>query len=186
MIRPGRRVALLQAVVEAGGQEVLHARGWRLAIPDGGVPAVTPGPPPPPIPAEHPLGTFPGGHMTGYLHHIDWRYVGAGGFDVPGPAVVWARPKIPLIPGEELSPMCRALLLADSGSGVSSTLDPVKFLFINTDLTVILPRDPVGDWLLLDSVSTIGEQGTGLAETALSDVHARCGTAVQTLLVAPR
>jgi hypothetical protein len=186
MVRPGRRVALLQAVVEADGQEVLHARGWRLAIPDGGVPAVTPGPPPPPIPAEHPLGTFPGGHMTGYLHHIDWRYVGAGGFDVPGPAVVWARPKIPLIPGEELSPMCRALLLADSGSGVSSTLDPVKFLFINTDLTVILPRDPVGDWLLLDSVSTIGEQGTGLAETALSDVHARCGTAVQTLLVAPR
>ena len=62
----------------------------------------------------------------------------------------------------------------------------MKFLFINTDLTVILPRDPVGDWLLLDSVSTIGERGTGLAETTLSDVHARCGIAVQTLLVAPR
>jgi hypothetical protein len=186
MVRPGRRVALLEAVVEADGQEVLHARGWRLAIPDGGVPAITPGRPPPPIPAEHPLPTFPGGHMTGYLHHIDWRYVGVGGFDVPGPAVVWARPTIPLIPGEELSPMCRALLLADSGSGVSSTLDPVKFLFINTDLTVILPRDPVGEWLLLDAVSMIGEQGTGLAETTLSDVHARCGAAVQTLLVAPR
>jgi hypothetical protein len=186
MVRPGRRVALLEAVLEADGQEVLHARGWRLAIPDGEVPGIGADPAPPPIPAEHPLPTFPGGHMTGYLHHIDWRYVGAGGFDVPGPALVWARPKIPLIPGEELSPMCRALLLADSGSGVSSALDPVKFLFINTDLTVILPRDPVGEWLLLDAVSTIGEQGTGLAETTLSDVHARCGTAVQTLLVAPR
>jgi Acyl-CoA thioesterase N-terminal domain/Acyl-CoA thioesterase C-terminal domain len=185
-VRPGRRVALLEAVLEADGQEVLHARGWRLAIPDGGVPAVTPGPAPPPIPAEHPLPAFPGGHMTGYLRNIDWRYIGGGGFDVPGPATVWARPKIPLIPGEEPSPMCRALLLADSGSGVSSTLDPVKFLFINTDLTVILPRDPAGEWLLLDAVSTIGERGTGLAETALSDVHARCGTAVQTLLVAPR
>ena len=186
MVRPGRRVALLEAVLEADGQEVLHARGWRLAIPDGEVPGIGAGPAPPPIPAEHPLPAFPGGHMTGYLQNIDWRYVGAGGFDLPGPAVVWARPKIPLIPGEELSPMCRALLLGDSGSGVSSALDPVKFLFINTDLTVILPRDPVGEWLLLDSVSTIGERGTGLAETTLSDAHARCGTAVQTLLVAPR
>jgi Thioesterase-like superfamily len=186
MVRPGRRVALLEAVVEADGQEVLHARGWRLAIPGGEVPAIGAGPAPPPIPAEHPLPAFPGGHMTGYLHSIDWRYVGGGGFDTPGPAVVWARSKIPLVPDEELSPMCRALLLADSGSGVSSTLDPVTFLFINTDLTVVLARDPIGEWLLLDAVSTIGAQGTGLAETTLSDVHARCGTALQTLLVAPR
>jgi hypothetical protein len=185
-VRPGRRVALLEAVLEAGGQEVLHARGWRLAIPDGEVPVIAAASAPPPIPAEHPLPAFPGGHMTGYLHAIDWRYVAGGGFDTPGPAVVWARPKIPLIPDEQPSPMCRALLLADSGSGVSATLDPVKFLFINVDLTVILPRDPVGEWLLLDAVSTIGEQGTGLAETTLSDVHARCGTALQTLLVAPR
>jgi hypothetical protein len=185
-VRPGRRVALLEAVLEAGGQEVLHARGWRLAIPQGDVPIVADGPAPPDIPAEQPPTNFPGGHMAGYLENIDWRYIGAGGFDVPGPAVVWARSVIPLLPDEELSPVCRALLLADSGSGVSSTLDPVKFLFINTDLTVILPRDPVGEWLLLDSVSTIGEQGTGLAETKLSDVYAGCGTAVQTLLVAPR
>ncbi len=186
MVRPGRRVALLEAILEVDGQEVMHARGWRLAIPDGEVPAIAAGSAPPPIPAEHPLPTFPGGHMTGYLHAIDWRYVAGGGFDVSGPAVVWARPKIPLIPDEEPSPMCRALLLADSGSGVSATLDPMKFLFINVDITVILLRDPVGEWLLLDAVSTIGERGTGLAETTLSDVHARCGTAVQTLLVAPR
>ena len=82
--------------------------------------------------------------------------------------------------------MCRALLLADSGSGVSAALDPVRFLFINVDLTVILPRDPEGEWLLLDAVTTIGGVGTGLAETAVSDVRGRCGTAIQTLLVASR
>ncbi len=185
-VRPGRRVALVEAVLEADGQEVVHARGWRLAIPDGRVPVIGQGSAPPPIPAEHPLPTFPGGHMTGYLRAIDWRYVAGGGFDVPGPAVVWARPKLPLLPEEELSPMCRALLLADSGSGVSATLDPVKFLFINVDLTVILPRDPVGEWLLLDAVTAIGDRGTGLAETTVSDVHGRCGTALQTLLAAPR
>jgi hypothetical protein len=186
MVRPGRRVALLEAVLESDGQEVLHARGWRLAIPDGQVPAIGPDSPPPPVPGEQPPPDFPGGHMTGYLHAVDWRYVAGGGFETPGPAIVWGRPKIPLLPDEELSPMCRTLLIADSGSGVSATLDPLRFLFINVDLTVVLTRDPVGEWVLLDSVSTIGARGTGLAETTISDVHAVCGTALQTLLVAPR
>jgi hypothetical protein len=185
-VRPGRRVALLETVLEADGQEVLHARGWRIALPDGDVPAIDAGTGPPPIPAESSQPDFPGGHMAGYLHAIEWRYVAGGGFDAPGPAVVWARPKIPLLPGEELSPMGLALLLADSGSGVSATLDPARFLFINVDLTVILRRDPVGEWMLLDAVTTIGDQGTGLAETTVADVHGLCGRALQTLLVAPR
>ena len=184
-VRPGRRVALLEAVLEADGQEVLQVRGWRIALPAGQGPSTPAGPPPPPIPAEQPPPAFPGGHTAGYLEAVDWRYV-AGGFDTPGPASVWARPRIPLIPGEEASPMCRALLLADSGSGVSAALNPVQFLFINVDLTLILPRDPVGEWLLLDAVTTIEGRGTGLAETSVSDVRGRCGTAVQTLLVAPR
>jgi Thioesterase-like superfamily len=184
-VRPGRRVALLEAVLEADGREVLQVRGWRMAVPADQGPSTPAGPPPPPIPGEQPPPVFPGGHTAGYLEAVDWRYV-AGGFDTPGPASVWARPRIPLIPGEEASPMCRALLLADSGSGVSAALNPVQFLFINVDLTLILPRDPVGEWLLLDAVTTIEGRGTGLAETSVSDVRGRCGTAVQTLLVAPR
>jgi len=185
-LRPGRRVALLEAVLEADGQELLQVRGWRIVTPAGQGPATPAGPPPPAIPAEQPPPSFPGGHMGGYLEAVEWRYVAGGGFDVPGPARVWARPRIPLLPDEEPSPMCRALLLTDSGSGVSAALDPVRFLFINVDLTVILPRDPAGEWLLLDAVTTIGGRGTGLAETSVSDVRGRCGTAIQTLLVAPR
>jgi hypothetical protein len=184
-VRPGRRVALLETILEADGQEVLHARGWRIATPKGAVPAVGAGAFPPPLPAEAHLPSFAEGHVAGYLRAIEWRYV-SGGFETPGPAVVWARPTIPLIAGEEPSPMSRALLIADSGSGVSATLDPAGFLFINVDLTVVLTRDPAGDWLLLDSATTIGEDGTGLAETTVSDVRAPCGSATQTLLVAPR
>jgi Thioesterase-like superfamily len=184
-VRPGRRVALLETVLEADDQEVMHARGWRIAIPGGQVPAVGTGSAPPPIPDEQPPSGFRGAYQAGYLAAIDFRFT-QGGFTTLGPAVVWGRPKIPLIPDEELSPMCRALLLADSGSGVSATLDPLAFLFINVDLTVILPRDPAGEWLLLDAVSTIGDKGTGLAETTLSDAGGPCGTALQTLLVAPR
>jgi Thioesterase-like superfamily len=184
-VRPGRRVALLEAVLEADGQEVLQVRGWRIVMPVGQGPSTPAGPPPPVIPAEQPPPAFPGGRTAGYLEAVDWRYV-VGGFDTPGPASVWARPRIPLIPGEEPSPMCRALLLADSGSGVSAALNPMQYLFINVDLTLILARDPAGEWLLLDAVTRIEGRGTGLAETSVSDVRGRCGTAVQTLLVAPR
>ena len=63
--------------------------------------------------------------------------------------------------------MSLALLLADSGSGISMALDPRQYMFINVDLTVVVHRDPHGDCLLLDSVSSMGGTGAGLAETQL-------------------
>jgi Thioesterase-like superfamily len=191
-IRPGRRVALLETVLEADGQEVLHARGWRIAIPDGQVPVIRgigdAAPPPLPLPdadGQQLAARLPNAHTAGYLSAIEWRFLD-GGFEQPAPGRAWTRPRIPLVAGEDASPMCRTLLVADSGSGVSAVLDPARFIFINVDLTVVLPRDPIGEWLLLEAATTTGTQGTGLAETALSDLSGRCGTALQTLLLAPR
>ncbi len=183
-IRAGKRVALLETVLESAGQEVLQARGWRIATAED-APAITRGGEVPPISARAAFPRFPGGHPDGYLAAIDWRLV-AGGFDQPGPCQAWGRPRIPLLEGEELSPMCRTLLIGDSGSGVGSALDATRYMFINVDLTVILHRDPVGEWILLDALTTMGGTGTGLAETLLSDQSGVCGTGMQTLLVAPR
>src|SRR5258708_34574280 len=47
-IRPGRRVTLAEAIMEADGQEVLHARAWRIQRPAGRVPEIADGGPPPP------------------------------------------------------------------------------------------------------------------------------------------
>ena len=195
-VRPGRRVALVEAIMEADGQEVLRARGWRLALAATAPTARSEGlrgvkgleglPGAAEIPPEAPLPGFFDGRTAGYLSAIDWRFVSGGNFDARERARVWARPRIPLLPGEEPSPMCRALLIADSGSGVSAVLDPARFLFINVDLTVVLQRDPEGEWLLLDAATTIGDHGTGLAETIVSDRRRTCGRALQTLLVAPR
>jgi acyl-Coa thioesterase superfamily protein/acyl-CoA thioesterase superfamily protein len=182
-LRPGKRVALLETVLEAGGQEVLHARGWRLSISD--VPQVGGAGVAPAIPAAGEPPRFPGGHVSGYLSQIEWRFV-AGNIAEPGPCRVWARPRLPLLPAEELSPMSRALLLSDSGSGVSMVLDPREYLFINVDLTVVLQRDLIGEWLMLDAVSTMGGTGTGLSETSIWDTSGMAGLAMQTLLVGPR
>lgn len=184
-VRPGKRIELVEAVMESKGQEVLHARAWRLAT-SGTVPVITEGGTPPPVPAAGGREVaFPGGHSAGYLKAIDWRFV-KGAFDEFGPSAAWARPTIPLIGGEELSPMCRTLLVADSGSGVATTLDPRQFQFMNVDMTVVLQRDPVGEWLLLDAVTTMGGNGSGLTETRLSDEIGAVGTGLQTQLVAPR
>jgi hypothetical protein len=183
-LRPGKRVALLEAVVTAGGRDVLVARGWRMARWDT-APIVSKSGLVPQIPATDRPPMFPGGYLDGYLAAIDWRFV-AGKFDQPGPCQVWARPRIPLLPAEDLSPACRTLLVADSGSGVSMVVDPTRYLFINVDLTVILHRDPVGDFVLLDAQSTMGGTGTGLAETQLADTTGVFGIGVQTLLVASR
>jgi len=189
-VRPGRRIALLETVLESDGQEVLFARGWRIAFPGGPVPVIPDLVPPPalPPPASGEMiwpDRLPHAHTRGYLSAIEWRFID-GGFGAGGPGRAWNRPRIPLLAGQDSPPMCKALLVADSGSGVSAVLDSAHYLFINVDLTVTLQRDPVGEWLLLDSVTTTGDQGSGVARTALSDELGRCGTGLQTLVVAPR
>lgn len=235
-VRPGRRVTLIEAVVEADGQEVLHARGWRIERPAGKVPEIVDGGAPPPVPADGGDASLPmifQREQQGYLASIEWRFLPAGqgwtdvsaqdarpvgetaalaeaastGGAAPAPDTVaseaavpgdfvppasaqlrsaWTRPRIPLLADEEPSPMERTLLVADSGSGVSAALPPADFIFINVDLTVSLPRDPVSEWILLEAATTIGADGTGMALTRLSDPLGPCGRALQTLLVAPR
>jgi hypothetical protein len=183
-LRPGKRVALLETVMESSGQEVLRARGWRIATSDA-VPVITREADVPEIPEHSIKEAFRGAYRDGYLAQIDWRFV-SGSFTEPGPCRAWGRSRIPLLPGEDMTPMCRTLLLADSGSGVSMAVDPMTHISINVDLTVVLHRDPVGDWLMLDGLTTMGGTGSGLAETLLWDIHGVCGTGMQTLLISPR
>lgn len=175
--------------MEADGQELLHARGWRLERPAGAVPEVAHGEPPAgPVPPAGD-GTLPlifQRHPKGYLSSIEWRFLPEQPDGPAGSRAAWTRPMIPLLPDEQASPMSRTLLVADSGSGVSAALPPADFIFMNVDLTVTLHRDPVGDWLLLDAVTSIGADGTGEALTRLADRRGGFGHGLQTLLVAPR
>jgi hypothetical protein len=183
-VRPGRRITLVEGVVEADGQEVMHGRGWRIAEPAEPTPALGGGSAPPDLPADEP-GFWPGAHTAGYVAAMDWRFV-TGGFRNPGPAQVWMRPRAPLVAGEETGAFSRTLLAADSGNGVSGHLDPARWLYVNVDLTVALHRLPRGDWVLLDAATTLGADGTGLTATRLADREGAVGQGMQTLVVTPR
>jgi hypothetical protein len=183
-VRPGRRVALVETVLSAEGQEVLHARGWKIQIAAVPVPVpATPAAVPPPVP---PAGAPAGMIWEGYGTAMEWRYVSGGGLAEPGPSAAWMRPTIPLLPGEQMSPMSRALLCGDSGSGLSAMLDVRAFVFINVNVNVMLQRDPQGEWLLVDAVTAVGPDGTGVATSTLSDTSGTVGQVAQALLVAPR
>jgi hypothetical protein len=49
---------------------------------------------------------------------MEWVFL-SGGFAEPGPVRVWARPRMPLVEGEDNTPLTRVLLAADSGNGLS-------------------------------------------------------------------
>ena len=80
----------------------------------------------------------------------------------------------------------RAVLAADFSNGTSSLLDFRKWIFINADLTVSLAREPVGEWILLNSEMTLGADGSGIAVSRLGDELGYFGRAIQCLVVEPR
>jgi hypothetical protein len=184
--RGGRRVQMLGASLYAGDDEVMRARAWRLRTETVDLSGDFPREPPGHGPADGDEAPFfPTGATVGYHTAVEYRFI-EGGFVEPGPAVVWMRSRVPVVAGEELTPLQRVLVVADSGNGVSATLDWRRFLFINVDLTVHLHRLPAGEWVCLDAVTRPEADGVGIADTELSDEGGRIGRAVQTLVVAER
>ena len=185
LTRPGRSVELVEAELLAGDRPVLRARAWRIRTVKLDLPAQVPIPAPPPARPTATARFDDPLWQTGYLRAVEWRFV-EGHFERPGPAVVWARQRVPLVAGEEPTPVQRLVALADSGNGLSGLLDLRGWWFINTELTVHLHRQPVGEWMCLRARTTLDEVGLGLAETALYDETSRVGSGAQALLVGPR
>jgi hypothetical protein len=202
IVRPGRAVELVEATLADDRGEVIKARAWRLREGNVEIPAglssedgpgsigsspstLRPGFAPP-GPDEADPGSFPDtGQDVGYHTAMEYRFV-RGGFAEPGPAIAWMRMRVPLVEGEEPTPLERVLVAADSGNGVSATLDWSRFLFVNVDLTVHLHRSLAGEWVCLDAITIPERNGIGIADTALYDERGPVGRADQTLLVDAR
>jgi hypothetical protein len=183
--RPGRRVQFLTAELISGGEPVARARGWRMRRADtAGVATPDPGPPHGPPDAGVPMAESPFMEF-GYRHAIEWRFV-SGAMSSPGPAVMWTRLTVPVVPGEKPSPLQRVAGVADTSSGISAALPFETHIFTNVDFTLHLLRGLSGEWVCLDAATTIGPDGTGLCRTRMYDERGDLGSAAQTLFVASR
>jgi len=187
LVRPGRRVQLVDVIIEAGGVAVALARGLRMRVapPPGAQAAAVPStderrPPSP----EHGVVVDPLRADYRAFHNgaMEIRFVD-GRFDVPGPATAWFRLRYPVVRGEEPSPWQRAAAAADFGNGISAQFPFGSAMFINPDLTIELVRPPDGPWVGLEARTRFGSPGIGWAESALWDADGRIGRSMQTLLV---
>jgi hypothetical protein len=185
VVRPGKKVQVVEARVRAGDDVVVLARALRLRTDDLDVPGGPDGLPPDlPLPDAAPVLEERTMWVEGtrFWNAFEMR-LARGTWLEPGPAAVWFRLVVPMVAGEEPSPLVRTAAAADFGNGVSAALERGRYLFINPDLTVTLHRPARGEWICLDARTHAEPDGVGVAESALSDTEGRIGRAVQTLLL---
>jgi hypothetical protein len=188
VVRPGRKVQLVRAVLTAGDLEVAVAHGLRIRTAElpvpAGVAAVEPAPEGPDHGRRTRFLTTPAGDEVTGFHTTanDIRFL-EGGFDEAGPAFAWIRLLVPVVAGEAVSPAMRAAAAADFGNGLSWVLPATGWLFVNPDLTLHLARPPSGEWIGLRSRTFPSDGGIGMAESALFDRDGRFGRAAQSLLL---
>jgi hypothetical protein len=185
VIRPGKRIELVEATLSANDRPLATARAWRIrtsSSPTSLTDARMPVPLPPPQPQRYLTGVDP---EWGYGRAIEWRSVD-GSFESLGPAQVWARPLLPLVLGEEPTGLQRTLLVTDSINGLSAELDLREWLFVPTSLTVTMDRHLETDWLLMDARTTIGSNGIGTTNAQLCDEGGPFGVATQPLVIERR
>ncbi|HWT95673.1 MAG TPA: thioesterase family protein [Solirubrobacteraceae bacterium] len=182
IVKPGRRFQVAEAEIVVGERAACRARVMLLRR--GELPDVPQGDPPAPLP-HRPADAERAEMLRGesfVTTGTDIRFL-HGTFAENGPAAGWLKLDQPLVHGEEPSGAQRAAAAADFGNGLSRVVAWDDFLFVNTDLTVHLHRDPEGEWVGLDARTTLQPDGSGLAVSTLHDERGPVGVSLQTLYV---
>jgi hypothetical protein len=186
VLRPGRRVQLVEAELSDGERVLIRATAWRLRRNQVDLPErVIARTPPPPGPEEGSTAEYFTAQEQGYHTAMEIRFI-KGGFLEEGPATAWLRMRHSLVEGEDPSPLQRLLVVADVGNGISSPVDYHEFLFLNVELTVHIEQLPAGEWIGVDAITFPRPSGVGVTESVLFDRDGRLGRAAQTLLVSGR
>lgn len=191
VVRPGRRIELAEAVLDAGNDRpLMRLSAWRMRTIDDGLTAA--GPPadpthPAPAPVEASRKEVAGFFAQEVAYHraLDWRFA-AGSFNSPGPAAAWTRAECELVAGEPMTPLQHLLVMTDAASGISAVLDWTTATFANVDLTVSLTRPPRGEWLGMDARTTLGGSGAAQCFAVLYDADGAVGRSAQALFVSSR
>ncbi len=184
VIRPGKRIELLQAQMTCQGKPVLIATAWRLAQQPGCVEPVPDDFNVPELPAPQEQVFFPGIDYFPYAHALEWRFA-QGHFSQHGPATVWTRPRIELIKGQANHGLDALLLMLDSANGISAELDLKHWSFVPVDLTLNMHRHPQGEWVGMAAKTIIDSSGIGSANTRMFDAQGAFGRSLHTLFVRP-
>lgn len=183
--RSGRTIEMLHATMSAGGRDVLRARAWRLARGDTaaqqtGIAPSLPGPEHGRVRTDRPDGWLPG-----FMDAVEWSWLD-GWLGEAGPGRAWMRPRVAVVDGEQASPLQNLMIAADSANGLAAPLDVREWLFVNTELTVHLHRDPAPGRTGVAAATVVGPSGVGTVSATLFDEDGHVGRISQALTIRRR
>lgn len=193
ILRPGRRVELVEAALDAGDERpLMRLSAWRMRTRTADLPVAAEGatlaaPHPAPAGVEESRPGEASFFSTDVAYHkaLEWRFA-TGSFNSPGPAAAWTRPQCTLVEGEPITPLEHLLVMTDAASGISAVLDWSRATFANVDLSVSLHRPPRGEWLGMDATTVLGDSGAAQCSAVLFDAEGAIGRSTQSLFVEPR
>ncbi|HEY3529567.1 MAG TPA: thioesterase family protein [Nocardioides sp.] len=180
VVRAGRTIELVEAALSHAGRAVVRLRAWLMAPRDTSDVAGTPHdriPAPDETEPWDPTSVWPGGFIRSVEVRRHQREPGRAGY--------WVRTGVPLVAGEEVSRLSRAVGLLDIANGMTVRATPEEVLFPNIDLTAHFFEQPEGEWLGFDTTVSFGARGVGLTTTVLHDERGPIGTSSQCLTVRP-
>ncbi len=177
LLRPGKRVALIETTACSGDRTILRALGWQIHTESNRIPTNHRLPVPSFIPSRcpvTPIDAFPCGDA------IEWRFE-EGSFSTPGPAKVYATPKIPLLSTGEVSPQAIAGLIADFANGLAAELSFDAFMFVPPVIDMSFLRVPAAPPLGVSARTFVHNDGIGLTHATLFDEQGVFAYVSQTL-----
>ena len=180
VIRPGRTIELLEVTLSHGGRPAVIARGWlsqrfdTADVAHSGFDRVA-------APEELASATLDERWPGGFVRSLDIRRESRG----HGRALSWVRPRPRLIDEVEVSPVARLLGAIDVANGLAPLAEPHEVAYPNLDFSAHLFRDPVGEWIGLETRVSFGDTGAGLTHSILHDGTGPLGSLAQVLTVRP-
>ena len=189
VIRPGKRISLLEAVVEdESGREYIRGTGWWIKGSDSasierGVGEDMPGPE-----GATSADDFLGRWSSGYIDSIEVTRAPLSDQQLAikrnrNRNIYWSRTDLPVVAGREDSPWMRVMKTVDIANGLNNILDTDEWTYMNVDTTVYLHRPMRGEWLGLNAEANYGADGIGTTVTRIYDEHGPIGSCNQGLIL---
>jgi len=181
VLRPGRTIELVEAVLYHDGRSALSLRAWLMQCYDTTALVASTLPP---IPGKDEMVPWDPSAVWqgGFLASLEVRRAQ----QEPGRAAYWIRATEPLIEEERVSATARAAGLLDLANGMTVRADPRDVAFPNVDLTAHLLGTPDSEWLGFDTAVSFGTAGLGVTSSTIHGARGPIGTMSQMLTVRPR
>jgi len=180
LVRGGRRVRAMDAVVRMGGTDVSRASALFLGTGEDQMDD--------PVAVSPPWDASPADELAVDMDDeasFDVVSPADRGFGATGVRQAWIRDRRQLVRGVELTPFVRAALAADLASPLAN-FGAEGLDYINADLTLHLGRLPEGEWIGTETAHRVAGNGVSMAVCTLHDHRGPIGASTVCAVRNPR